>query len=274
MIEMGTKVAAIPFTFEKRRSSCVIRTPTDKLYLISKGAFEEVLDLCKYVRQGTQTLLLDSLLRQELCKKAAEYNTEGYRVIAVAMKEVRECNFEDEDELEILESDMIIEGMLTFLDPSKDDAAASIDRLQALGVDVRVLTGDNLGVALKVCWTLNLVKEVDEGCVQAIIGPDLAKLEGTEELDEVVKTCKIFAKLTPSQKGQVVMSLKGAGEVVGMLGDGINDCVALRFADAGISVDTGASVAKDCADGECCAVASMESLKSHCNMLICLSYSY
>lgn len=249
-IAMGKKVAEIPFTFEKRRSSCIVRTPARKLLLITKGAFEEILALCNHARQGKEILQLDSSLRQNLCQRAADFNAEGYRVIAVAVKEVYECDFKDDDQLESLESSMTVEGLLTFLDPPKDDAAASIERLQDLGVDIKVLTGDNLGVALKVSRTLNLVTHVDERDVQAITGPDLAKLEGTEEFNEVVKTCRIFAKLTPGQKGQIIMSLKAAGEAVGMLGDGINDCVALRFADAGISVDTGASVAKDCADGE------------------------
>lgn len=155
---------------------------------------------------------------------------------------------EDDDDLDGLDFNMIVEGFLTFLDPPKDDARSSIGRLQELGVDVRVLTGDNLAVAMKVCRSLDLVKDADEGNIQAITGPDLARLEDADEFHRVVKHCKIFAKLTPSQKGQVVMSLKGQGEVVGMLGDGINDCVALRFADVGISVDTGASIAKDCSD--------------------------
>lgn len=155
---------------------------------------------------------------------------------------------EDDDNLEGLGCNMIVEGFLTFLDPPKDDAKASIAPLQELGVDVRVLTGDNIAVAMKVCRSLDLVKDANEENIQAITGPDLAKLEDTDQFHHVVKHCKIFAKLTPSQKGQVVMSLKGQGEVVDMLGDGISDCVALRFADAGISVDTGANVAKDCAD--------------------------
>jgi Mg2+-importing ATPase len=100
---------------------------------------------------------------------------------------------------------------------------------------------------MKVCRSLELVTYVDEEKIQAITGADLAKLEG-EEYDKVVKHCKIFAKLTPKQKGDVIMSLKRQDEVVGMLGDGINDCIALRVADVGISVDTGANVAKECAD--------------------------
>lgn len=199
-IAMGKKVAEIPFTFEKRRSSCIVRTPARKLLLITKGAFEEILALCNHARQGKEILQLDSSLRQNLCQRAADFNAEGYRVIAVAVKEVYECDFKDDDQLESLESSMTVEGLLTFLDPPKDDAAASIERLQDLGVDIKVLTGDNLGVALKVCRTLNLVTHVDERDVQAITGPDLAKLEGTEEFNEVVKTCRIFAKLTPGKK--------------------------------------------------------------------------
>ena len=98
--------------------------------------------------------------------------------------------------------DMTVEGLLTILDPPKEDAAPSIQRLQTLGVEVKVLTGDNLGVAMKVCRSLNLVQEAEEGAVQAINGPDLAKLEGTDEYDEVLKKCQVFAKLTPNQKGE------------------------------------------------------------------------
>ncbi len=245
---LGEKVAEIPFNFEKRRSSCIIRTVDGRLLLICKGAFEEVLSLCTRIRPGRESSSMNPEARTQLMQRAAAFNGDGYRVIVVATKEIGQNDLEDKDFLGDLESDMTFEGLLTFLDPPKDDAAASIARLQALGVDVKVLTGDNLGVALKVCRTLNLVTELDEGGVQAITGPDLAMLQ-PDEIKDVVKTCKVFAKLTPSQKAQVVTSLQNGGENVGMLGDGVNDCVALRFADVGISVDTGAAVAKSCADG-------------------------
>jgi Mg2+-importing ATPase len=96
---------------------------------------------------------------------------------------------------------MVLEGFLTFLDPPKDDAEAAIARLQKLGVEVKALSSDNIGVAVNVCQSLDLVKKVDEENIQAITGPDLAKLEGIKEFDRVVKHCKIFAKLTPAQKG-------------------------------------------------------------------------
>ncbi|KAG6044261.1 hypothetical protein E4U17_000624 [Claviceps sp. LM77 group G4] len=146
---------------------------------------------------------------------------------------------------------MVLEGVLSFIDPPKDDAAQSIAELKDLGVQIKVLTGDALPVAVNVCQRLELISrddvtETDD--VQAITGPELALLEGTDEFDEVVRTCTVFAKLTPNQKALVVGSLRKAGHCVGMLGDGINDCMALRRADVGISVDSGASVAKDCAD--------------------------
>lgn len=218
------------------------------MLLVCKGAFEEVAILCTHIRFSGQRTVLNAKHRQELTKRVTAFNEDGYRVIIVATREILDCEMEEDDLFEDLDTNMTVEGLLTFLDPPKDDAKASIARLQELGVDVRVLTGDNLGVALNVSRTINLVREVEEGEVQAITGPELARLDGTEDFDRVVKRCKIFAKLTPSQKGQVIMSLKAAGEVVGMLGDGINDCVALRFADTGISVDSGMNVAKDCAD--------------------------
>jgi P-type Mg2+ transporter len=243
----GQLMGEIPFNFEARRSSCIVKTPSGRLSLICKGAFEEASSLCCNIRLGKEIVALNSTLRDEFAQRVAAFNSDGYRVIVVATRHVLDHELV-RDDYRGLDRNMTVEGLLTFLDPPKDDAKASIQRLQELGVDVRVLTGDNLGVALKVCRTLELVQKVVEEGMQTITGPDLAKLEGTEEFDTVVKHCKIFAKLTPTQKGQVITSLKGMDEVVGMLGDGINDCVALRFADAGISVDSGTNVAKDCAD--------------------------
>jgi Mg2+-importing ATPase len=245
-ILVGVKVGEIPFNFESRRSSCIIQNGEQRL-LICKGAAEEMYSLCDRVRLGKEAVAFDNQARDELCKRAGAFNSEGYRAVLVASRVIEDNEMEGHPTFQGLDSDMVLEGILTFLDPPKDDAKVSLAQLQELGVDVRILTGDNLDVAMKVCRTLETVKEVDEENVLAINGQDLAKLEG-EEFDHLVKHCKVFAKLTPQQKGQVIMSLKKQGEIVGMLGDGINDCVALRDADAGISVDTGANASKDCAD--------------------------
>ena len=197
------KVAEIPFTFEKRRSSCIVRNAsTGKLLLICKGAFEEVLALCPTFRNGAALVTATTANRQMLLKQVTALNNDGYRVILVATKEINERDIGDEESLMEADNDMTVEGLLTFLDPPKEDAAPSIHRLQTLGVEVKVLTGDNLGVAMKVCRSLDLIQEAEEGAIQAINGPDLAKLEGTDEYDEVLKTCRVFAKLTPNQKGK------------------------------------------------------------------------
>lgn len=261
------KVAEIPFTSEKRRSSCVMRNAsTGKLLLICKGAFEEVSALCLTFRNGAESVTATPENRLELLKQVTALNNNGNQVIIDATKEIDERVIGDEDSLMDADSDMTIEDLLTFLDPPKEDAAPSINSLQTLGVEVKVLIGDNLGVAMKVYRSPGLIQEADEGAVQAVKGPDLAKLKGTDEYDEVIKTCRVFAKLTPNHKGEgnllyqrsiyngkltcviVVLRLKAMGKCVGFLGGGINDSVALRFADVGISVDTGANVAKECAD--------------------------
>lgn len=245
------KVAAIPFNFERRRSACIVKGATRTNLLIVKGAFEEVLRICSTVRQGGVTLPLDFQKKQMLIARTNALNKDGYRVLLVAEKKIGEVDMRDEDGLQELETNMVLEGILSFIDPPKDDAAESIAQLKDLGVEVKVLTGDALPVAVNVCQRLELISRDDvaeNDDVQAITGPELALLEGTDEFDAVVRTCKVFAKLTPSQKATVIGSLRKSGHCVGMLGDGINDCMALRRADVGISVESGASVAKDCAD--------------------------
>ncbi|KAM4063712.1 E1-E2 ATPase domain-containing protein [Hirsutella rhossiliensis] len=244
------KVAAIPFTFERRRSSCIVRGATGQNLLICKGAFDEVLELCTSVRQGGVAVPLDAEKKRVLMELSGALNKDGYRVLLIAEKKLSNVNLDDEDGLGALETRMTLEGVLSFIDPPKEDAAVSIVQLKALGVQVKVLTGDSLPVALNVCQSLGLVGADDEtdDDVQAVTGPQLAQVEDTPEFDATVKACTVFAKLTPQQKALVVGSLRSAGHCVGMLGDGINDCMALRKADVGISVDSGASVAKDCAD--------------------------
>ncbi|KAI9764323.1 MAG: hypothetical protein M1840_008541 [Geoglossum simile] len=244
------KISEIPFTFETRRSSCIVKyTTTGKYELICKGAFEETLNLCTHIQTSSGIAPLDTPHRLSLSHRVATLNSNGYRTILIATRQLTADQATlDSDALPALETALIAHGLLTFLDPPKPDAAPSIAHLRALGIQVKVLTGDTLGVALSVCRSLNLVVEVDEEGGQAVTGPELARLEGSLEFDEVVRRCVVFAKMTPALKGLVVLSLQKAGECVGMLGDGINDCVALRYADVGISVDSGAGVAKDVAE--------------------------
>jgi Mg2+-importing ATPase len=243
---LGERISEISFDFEKRRSSAIIRNTSGKVILICKGAFEEILSLCNKISVGVEMKTLDRARSRNIFQRAHAKNDDGYRVLAVATRTLSSVDLDEDDRLGDLESDMTFEGLLTFLDPPKEDAADSITALQNLGVEVKVLTGDNLRIASRVCRSLNIASRDLEGGLRAITGPELARLEG--DFHETVRSCTIFAKLTPTQKGDVVMSLKKTGQVVGMLGDGINDCVALRDADVGISVDSAVNVAKDCAD--------------------------
>ena len=241
------KVRAIPFDFERRRSGSVVRGITGQNLIIVKGAFEEVLARCSSMRSHGKCDHLSDEQQQGWRKMAMQMNMEGYRVLLVATRTLGKSFINDVD---MLETNMTLEGMISFFDPPKDDAKEAIASLIDLGVSVKVLTGDTLPVALNICRSLELLQQRDStnDDTEAISGPELALLEDSVEFDLAVERCSVFAKVTPKQKGLIVKSLQKAGHCVGMLGDGINDCSALRDADVGISVDSGAGVAKDCAD--------------------------
>lgn len=245
------KSLAIPFDFERRRSACVVRGVAGGAMLICKGAFEEVYSRCSRMHTEKGGSAMAGHHRAILKQQVKTLNNQGYRVLAVATKQLTKTQIDDDDSFEEIETNMTIHGLLTFVDPPKPDAAESIQQLKALGVDVKVLTGDNMAVALNVCRALGLVRredlDDDDGPV-AMTGPELANLVDERDFDEAVKCCKVFAKVSPVQKESIVASLKKYGHAVGMLGDGMNDCLALRKADVGISVDSAAGAAKDCAD--------------------------
>ncbi|CAI6094640.1 unnamed protein product [Clonostachys chloroleuca] len=242
------QVQVMPFDFERRRSGCVVRGITGANILIVKGAFDEVLAQCSSMQSQMKCEPLDGEMRRHLRQQATNMNEHGYRVMLVATKTLGKPYLGDHV-LESLERDLTLVGMISFIDPPKDDAKNAVASLTELGVRVKVLTGDTLPVALNICRSLELVqREQPTDDSEAMTGPDLASLEGSDEFDLAVERCTIFAKVTPKQKSMIVTSLQKAGHCVGMLGDGINDCTALRDADVGISVDSGAGVAKDCAD--------------------------
>ncbi|KAI9056076.1 hypothetical protein LZ554_001005 [Drepanopeziza brunnea f. sp. 'monogermtubi'] len=246
-VEMATKIGEIPFTFEARRSSCIVRTYTGGLKLICKGAYEEVLALCSGIRFRTGIETLNEQNRRSLFAKVDALNAQAFRVILIASKDLSEAEVDTDGELDGLDKDMVVEGLLTFLDPLKDDAKDSVLRLQNLGIDVRILTGDNLKVAISIARSLDIGQELEDE-PSAICGPRLAEITDPREWNSTIKRCKIFAKLTPAQKGNVIEALQAQGEVVGMVGDGINDSIALSRADVGISVHSGQAVAKQSAD--------------------------
>ena len=233
-----TRVDEIPFDFARRRMSVVLKSESGKRQLITKGAVEEIVSICKYVEHDGVVQPLDEEHLCEAMRVYEQHNRDGLRVIAVAQKN-------DVSDVEVFgvqdERDMVLIGFVGFLDPPKESAKQAITALREHGVRVMVLTGDSEGVAIKVCKKVGIASDI------CLSGNDVEAMSD-EALRETVKTCDLFSKLSPAQKQRVVGSLQKNGHTVGYMGDGINDAPALREADVGISVDSGVDIAKETAD--------------------------
>ena len=232
------KVDEVPFDFVRRRMSVVVADSDLRHIVITKGAVDEILQVCTAVRSSAGVLPLDALQRERVREITADLNLQGLRVVAVATRETpaSQHNYGVADE-----SDMVLRGFVAFIDPPKESTAPALQALTAHGVALKVLTGDNALVTAKVC------KEVGITDQAIVLGGDIELMDDTV-LALAVESHNIFAKLSPAHKERIVRMLKRNGHVVGFLGDGINDAAALRTADIGISVDTAVDVAKEAAD--------------------------
>ncbi|MBS3893043.1 magnesium-translocating P-type ATPase [Serratia marcescens] len=235
-----SKVDELPFDFVRRRLSIVVADENGKQQLICKGAVEEMLEIATHVRESDKTLELDDARRAALQALAREYNEDGFRVLVLATREL-DAQRPAEPLSVADERDMVVQGLLTFLDPPKESAQQAIAALQENGVTVKVLTGDNPVITCKICRDVGL----EPG--EPLSGLQIEQMDD-EELAREVEQRTVFTKLTPLQKSRVLKMLQSNGHTVGFLGDGINDAPALRDADVGISVDTGTDIAKESAD--------------------------
>ena len=235
LIDRYEKVDEIPFDFERRRMSVVVRDRTGKTQLVTKGAVEEMLGCCAYAECGGAVRPLTDRVRDLVRTRADELGEKGMRVIAVAQKTdpAPEGQFSVADE-----ADMVLIGFLAF--PPKETARAAIRALEEAGVRVKVLTGDNERVTRAICRQVGLAAE------EVLLGTDLEAMDDAA-LGAAVETGTVFAKLSPAQKARVVKALRANGHCVGHLGDGINDAAAMKAADVGISVDTAVDIAKESA---------------------------
>lgn len=232
------KLDEIPFDFNRRRMSVVLDDDDKKHILICKGAVEEMISISDKGLLDGKIINLNSEERLRLSNMASEFSEDGFRVIAVAFREVdnskNQYNVSDESGLTLI-------GFMAFLDPPKDTTAQAISLLKKHGVVVKILTGDAMAVTKKIC------KDVGIETKNAILGTELDNLSD-KELEKIAKDTCIFAKLSPLHKERIVKALQNSGFVVGFLGDGINDAAALKAADVGISVDSAVDVAKESAD--------------------------
>lgn len=232
------KIDEIPFDFTRRRLTTVVEDKKGKTQMVTKGAVEEMLDICKYVECNGKVLEMNDDLGFKIRKTVDQLNEKGFRVLALAQKTYtsteRDLSVKDE-------KDMVLLGYLAFLDPPKESAMEAIKALKKFGVQTKILTGDNDKVTRTICDQVGI--EVRS----MLLGSDLENMTD-EELEECVDKTDVFAKLTPDQKANVVEALRKKGHTVGFMGDGINDAPAMKKADIGISVDTAVDIAKESAD--------------------------
>ena len=231
------KVDEIPFDFSRRRLSVVV-TDGSKKQLITKGAVEEILNICTMVDYKRNVESITDEIKENILKISKQMNKEGLRVVAICQKN----DIQNIEKFEISdESNMVLLGFIGFLDPPKESAKESIKRLNKAGIKVIVLTGDNSDVTKAVC------EKVGINSKNIVTGSKIDTLSDMALL-QVAKRTNIFAKLSPIQKARVVRILREAGNVVGYMGDGINDSPSLNNSDVGISVDTAVDIAKESAD--------------------------
>ncbi|MDP2905219.1 MAG: magnesium-translocating P-type ATPase [Candidatus Omnitrophota bacterium] len=231
------KVDEIPFDFSRKIMSVVVGKD-GKDRLIAKGAPEEIFKRCtKYELEG-EILDMEELILSDLREEYNNLSSEGFRVLALAYKDIenRKTVYTRDDEQEL-----ILKGYIAFLDPPKPTAKKTIETLRKLGIEFKVLTGDNELVTRKICSEVGLD-------VKALVNGEQVEKASDEELVALVNATTVFARLSPMQKERVIRALHQGKHIVGYLGDGINDAPALKAADVGISVNNAVDIAKESAD--------------------------
>jgi magnesium-importing ATPase len=231
-------VDEIPFDFTRRMLSVIVTDKSSHLKMITKGAVEEILNICTKVSYKDEISNITPEIKKNIKKISTDLNKDGLRVIAVCEKDVTgKANFSVSDE-----SNMILTGFIGFLDPPKESAAMAIKRMNEAGIRVIVLTGDNAEVTSCIC------KKVGIKTHKIILGSEIDKLPDNGVIRLLKRKHNVFAKLSPIQKARIIRLLKISGNVVGYMGDGINDTPSLTNSDVGVSVDTAVDIAKETAD--------------------------
>ena len=231
------KIDEIPFDFSRRRLSVIV-SDGEKKQMITKGAVEEILNICSMVDYKGEVSPITKEIKENIRRITKNLNEQGLRVVAVCQKN----DIKDIEHFQVSdEKNMVLLGFIGFLDPPKESAKESILKLNKAGIRVIVLTGDNAEVTKCVCSKVGInTKEI-------VLGSKLDKLSD-QAVRRLLKKTNVFAKLSPIQKARIVRILKEAGNVVGYMGDGINDSPSLTNSDVGISVDTAVDIAKESAD--------------------------
>lgn len=236
-VQATEKIGEIPFDFQRRRLGVVARLDGGDAVLVTKGAVANVLDACTRVSTEAGDATMDDARKADATARFIAWSEQGYRVLALARRRVDVRDHYDARD----EADMTLLGFLLFFDAPDPQVAATLAGLQALGVQVKIVTGDNRYVARHVARSIGMP-------VQEEMTGEASRQLNNDALWHRASKTTLFAEIEPNQKERIIAALRHAGHVVGFLGDGINDAPALHAADVGISVDTAVDVAKDAAD--------------------------
>lgn len=229
------KLDEVPYDFTRKRLSILVSQKGNDL-IITKGAFENVLDVCSRIEDSGQSVEKVEELSQKIEHRFEEFSRQGFRVLGIAYKDVGDVSHISKDD----ENDMVFLGLLVFFDPPKTGIVQTINELKALGVSLKIITGDNRLIAATTADRVGLDSS------RILTGSELRHLSA-EAISRRAGDVDVFAEIEPSQKESLILALKKSGNVVGYLGDGINDAAALHSADVGISVNSAVDVAKEAA---------------------------
>jgi Mg2+-importing ATPase len=237
LVKQFKKVDEIPFDFSRRIMSVVVDMD-GKHVLIAKGAPEEIFKRCSKYELESEILDMEDLILSDLKEEYDNLSSDGFRVLAIAYKDIeaKKDVYSKDDE-----KDLILKGYVAFFDPPKPSTRRAIVALNKLGIEVKVLTGDNELVTKKICSDVGLD-------VKGLVTGDIVEKLSDKELQELVKNTTVFARLSPLQKERIIKALHENKHIVGYLGDGINDAPALKTSDVGISVNNAVDIAKESAD--------------------------
>jgi P-type Mg2+ transporter len=229
------KLGEIPYDFVRKRISVLV-SAGDTHHVLTKGALPDVLAVCSSAEMADNTVVDLISVRQKVQKRFEELSREGFRTLGMAYRRIKADSITREDEAE-----MVFLGFLVFFDPPKAGIVETLDRLKKLGISPKIITGDNQLVAESVARQVGLATKV------ILTGRGLHQMSD-EALLQQVNSVDVFAEVEPNHKERIILALMKTGNVVGYLGDGINDASALHAADIGITVDSAVDVAKEAAD--------------------------
>jgi Mg2+-importing ATPase len=230
------KVDEIPYDFQRRRLSVVVREHDKGNILISKGALKGILEICRYIEIGGERYEIDSYMN-DINKLYHKWSESGLRILGLAYKKIEgKKTYSKPDE-----SEMTLLGFLLFIDPPKSDVKQMVSELCQLGVELKIITGDNRFISRYTAESVGFP-------IKGILTGEELDMMSDEAILHAVGNNNIFAEVDPNQKEKIILSLKKLGHVVGFMGDGINDATAIHASDVGISVNTAVDVAKEAAD--------------------------